>query len=84
MNPPIRPITADDKIMTSIIEEGVRDTSEKGAIFCRVRRIIACGQSISSRIWGNQKWAGAIPSLILRAKMISLDESINVIDGSSF
>lgn len=43
-----------------------------GAIFCQVRIKIHKVQFIYIIIWGNQKWKGARPALIVKAKKIKM------------
>lgn len=42
-----------------------------GATFCQVRIIIICIHLVVWITWGNQKWKGAAPILIDRAKVVN-------------
>lgn len=46
---------------------------DKGAIFCQVNKINEEFQLIPSITFGNQKWKGAIPVLIIKGKEIIVE-----------
>lgn len=69
-SPPKAPIKDDIKAIKVIIDVkiGVKVKYEIkyiGAIFWIERRTKAWGQDSPSMTWGNQKWTGAAPSLIM-------------------
>jgi hypothetical protein len=43
----------------------IKDTNQRGAIFCQVKIIYIWTQLVCSTIWGSQRWNGAIAILII-------------------
>ena len=60
----------------------IEETRTNGAIFCHVKIIAHCAQLEIFITWGNQKWKGAIPILILRAIKIIITDLISNLEGS--
>lgn len=74
-SPPHPPNSVDKMlkvISTCILSEGeIWYMIEMGAIFCHVRSIIPDNSGIPCVTSGTQKWKGASPSFIARARVIS-------------
>jgi hypothetical protein len=52
----------------------------KGAIFCQVKMRNPWNHSVEFITWGNQKWKGAIPILIIKDIKINLLNLWNIIE----
>ena len=72
MRPPNPPTMAFREAKRNSNKEGVAEERRRarGATFCQVDRVRHRGHLIEFITEGNQKWKGAIPSLIIRAKDI--------------
>lgn len=77
-NPPKAPTIPDARIAIKINSPPLKCIIRiKGAIFCQVKIKNAWNQGAVIKTWGNHKWNGATPNLIIRDAEISKDSPEN-------
>ena len=68
MMPPNSALVEAKRKVVFVGREVSSERRDKGAIFCHVDRVKQMGQDDSCMVEGNQKWVGAAPSFVRRAR----------------